>query len=48
MGFSISDLGSSLEFATRGYFDNMENVLDMGSQEINIKKKGLYWNCKFI
>ena len=39
MGFSISDLRSSLEFARRGYFDNMEKVLDMGSQEIHIKKK---------
>ena len=39
MGFSLSELRSSLEFARRGYFDNMENVLDMGSQEIHIKKK---------
>ena len=41
MGFSISDLRSALEFARRGYFDNIDNVLDMGSQEIDIKK-GLY------
>ena len=39
MGFSIPALRSSLEFARKGYFDNMENVIDMGSQEIHIKKK---------
>ena len=39
MGLSISKLRSALEFAGRGYFDNMEKVLDMGSQEILIKRK---------
>ena len=38
MGISITDLKTIFESANKGYFDGMKNVLDMGAQEIHIKK----------
>lgn len=39
MGLGISALRSALEFSEKGFFDNKESVIDMGSQEIHITKK---------
>ena len=38
MGFGISSMRSALEFSEKGFFKNKSSVLDMGSQEIHIKK----------
>tara|TARA_A100001388_G_scaffold194862_1_gene146950 strand:+ start:77 stop:949 length:873 start_codon:yes stop_codon:yes gene_type:complete len=39
MGLGISALRSALEFSEKGFFDDKESVIDMGSQEIHIKKE---------
>ena len=39
MGIAINTLRAACEFYSRGYFDNMKNVCDLGCQEIYINKE---------
>ena len=38
MSISIGIARSALEFARRGYFNNMDNVMDMGAQSLHVEK----------
>ena len=39
MSLSLGFAKSALEFARRGYFNNMDSVMDMGAIELHVKKK---------
>ena len=39
MGLSIINMRSALEFNERGFFSKKDKIIDLGSQELMIKKK---------